>query len=225
MGGGPGVERPEATAAADPDPGASPARKPRWLRRLYFWVLHWADTKYALPALIAISFAESSFFLIPPDVLLMALCLGAPRKSFKFALWCAVASVAGGVFGYGIGYAAEPLGRWFIIDLLGYGDAWQTVERYYGENAFAAITLAGFTPIPYKVFTIAAGVFHEQVALSTLIGASSLGRTARFCLVGGLIFYFGPTVKTYLDRYLEIATVALAVLGIGGFVAAKYLLH
>lgn len=221
--GGPASERPETTATAASYP--NPPNKTGWLRRLYFWVLHWADTKYALPALVAISFAESSFFLIPPDVLLMALCLGAPRKSFKFALWCSVASVAGGAFGYGIGYAAEPLGRWFIIDLLGYGEAWHTVEELYGENAFLAITTAAFTPIPYKVFTIAAGVFHEQVALSTLLGASALGRTARFCLVGGVIFFFGPRVKTYLDRYLEIATILLAILGIGGFVAVKYLLH
>lgn len=225
MGGGPGDELPDAPAAPSVQTKTGILPKPGWFRRLYAWVLHWADTPYALPALIALSFAESSFFPVPPDVLLMALCLGAPKRSFKFALWCSAASVLGGVLGYGIGFAAEPLGRWFIIDLLGYGDAWQTVERLYSQNAFVAITTAAFTPIPYKVFTIAAGVFHEQVALSTLVGASCVGRTARFCLVGGVIFFFGPTVKVYLERYLEIATIALTILGIGGFLVIKYLLH
>jgi membrane protein YqaA with SNARE-associated domain len=193
------------------------------LRRLYAWVLHWAETPYALPALVVLSFAESSFFPIPPDVLLMALCMGRPQRSFVFALWCSVASVLGGMAGYLIGYAAEPLGRWFIIDVLGYGAAWAKVAELYGENAFLAILTAAFTPIPYKVFTIAAGVFHEQVPLMTLVAASLIGRSGRFFLVSGTIFIFGPKVKTYLDKYLEIATVLLAVLGIGGFVAVKYL--
>lgn len=204
-------------------PSATVPARPGPLRRLYAWVLHWAETPYALPALVILSFAESSFFLIPPDVLLMALCMGQPRRSFTFALWCSVASVAGGALGYLIGYAAEPLGRWFIIDLLGYGEAWATVARLYGENAFIAILTAAFTPIPYKVFTIAAGVFHEQVSLWTLLGASLIGRSGRFFLVGGTIYLFGPTVKVYLDRYLELATILLTILGIGGFLAVKYL--
>lgn len=202
---------------------APAVKKPGVIRRLYAWVLHWAETPYALPALVILSFAESSFFPIPPDVLLMALCMGRPKRSFVFALWCSVASVAGGAFGYLIGYAAEPLGRWFLIDLLGYGNAWAKVAELYGENAFLAILTAAFTPVPYKVFTIAAGVFHEQVSLWTLLGASAIGRTARFMMVAGVIYAFGPKVKVYLDKYLEIATVALAILGIGGFLAVKYL--
>jgi membrane protein YqaA with SNARE-associated domain len=207
----------------DDAPTLPAEKKPGMLRRLYAWVLHWAETPYAVPALVIIAFAESSFFLIPPDVLLMALCMGRPKRSFVFALWCSVASVAGGALGYLIGYAAEPLGKWFIIDLLGYGDAWATVARLYGENAFIAILTAAFTPVPYKVFTIAAGVFHEQVSIWTLLAASVIGRTGRFFLVSGTIYLFGPTVKTYLDKYLEIATVLLAILGIGGFLAVKYL--
>jgi len=202
---------------------APAARKPGVIRRLYAWVLHWAETPYALPALVILAFAESSFFPIPPDVLLMALCMGRPKRSFVFAGWCAVASVVGGAFGYLIGYVAEPLGRWFIIDLLGYDAAWAKVAELYGQNAFLAIVTAAFTPIPYKVFTIAAGVFHDQVSIWTLLGASVLGRTSRFMLVAGTIFLFGPKVKVYLDKYLEIATVLLAILGIGGFLAVKYL--
>ncbi|MFZ9682347.1 MAG: YqaA family protein, partial [Cephaloticoccus sp.] len=114
------------------DSAPAPAPKPNLLKRLYAWVLHWADTPYGVVALVLIAFAESSFFPIPPDVLLLALCMGAPKRSFKFALWCAVGSVAGGVAGYYIGYAAEPLGRWIIFDLLHYGAAWDKVAELYG---------------------------------------------------------------------------------------------
>lgn len=204
----------------------SPATaRPNWLKRLYAWVLHWADTPHGLTALVVIAFIESSFFIIPPDVLLIALCMGAPRKSFKFALWCAVGSVAGGVLGYYIGYAAEPFGRWLIFDLLHYGAAWDKVAALYQQNAFLAILAAAFTPIPYKVFTIAAGVFHEQVSLGTLVGASAIGRTGRFLLVAASIFFFGPPIKRLLDKYLELFTVLFMVLLIGGFVLIKYVLH
>lgn len=210
-----------STLAAPPAP---PTKKPNPLQRLYAWVLHWADTPYGVPALFAIAFVESSFFPIPPDVLLIALCMGAPKKGFRFAAWCALASVLGGVAGYYIGYAAEPLGRWIIFDLLHYGAAWDKVAELYGSNAFLAILTAAFTPIPYKVFTIAAGVFHEQVSLWTLIGASVIGRTARFMLVASAIYFFGPPIKRLLDKYLEVVTVAFTVLLIGGFVLIKYLL-
>ena len=207
--------------STDALPTAPPAR-PNLLKRLYAWVLHWADTKYGLPALVIIAFVESSFFPIPPDVLLIALCMGAPKKSLKFAAWCSVGSVLGGVLGYYIGYAAEPLGRWIIFDLLHYGAAWDKVAILYGENAFLSILTAAFTPIPYKVFTIAAGVFHEQVSLGTLVTASAIGRTGRFLLVAGTIYLFGPSVKRLLDKYLEIFTVVFMVLLIGSFVLVKY---
>lgn len=211
-----------SSTATPPQP--SPI-KLNWLQRLYQWVLHWADTPHGLTALVIIAFVESSFFIIPPDVLLIALCMGAPRKSFKFAFWCAVGSVAGGAFGYYIGYAFEPFGRWIIFDLLHYGSAWDKVAALYGQNAFLAILTAAFTPVPYKVFTIAAGVFHEQVSIWTLLGASSIGRTGRFMMVAAAIFYFGPPIKRLLDKYLEILTVVFMVLLIGGFVLIKYFLH
>jgi membrane protein YqaA with SNARE-associated domain len=194
------------------------------IRRFYDWVLHWSDTPHGLAALFLIAFAEASFFPIPPDVLLLALCLGAPRKAFRFALWCSVASVLGGMVGYGIGFAAEPLGRWLVIDLLGYGDAWEKVAELYGENAFLAILTAAFTPIPFKVFTIAAGVFHDQVGFWTLVTASAVGRSGRFLLVAGAIYVFGPPIKRLLDRYLEWFTIGFTILLIGGFVLIKYFL-
>jgi membrane protein YqaA with SNARE-associated domain len=200
----------------------TPPEKPNWLKRLYQWVLHWADTKYGVPALVIIAFVESSFFIIPPDVLLIALCMGAPKRSLKFAAWCSIASVAGGALGYYIGYALyEEVGR-RIIDTLNYHAAFEKVGMLYGDNAFLAITTAAFTPIPYKVFTIAAGVFHEQVGLGTLVLASLIGRSGRFLLVAGAIYLFGPPVKRLLDKYLEIFTIAFMVLLIGSFVLLKY---
>ena len=210
------------TEPAAPTP---PAPKPNVLKRLYQWVLHWADTRHGLTALCAISFVESSFFPIPPDVLLIALCMGAPKKGFKFAFWCSVFSVLGGVAGYYIGYLAEPLGRWIIFDLLHYGAAWDKVAQLYGQNAFLAILTAAFTPVPYKVFTIAAGVFHEKVSLWTLVSASILGRSGRFFLVAGAIYLFGPPIKRVLDKYLEVFTVIFMVLLVGGFVLVKYFMR
>lgn len=195
------------------------------MRRLYDWVLHWASTPYGVPALAIIAFAEASFFPIPPDVLLIALCLGKPNRSFIFAFWCALFSVLGGATGYLIGYAAEPLGRWLIIDLLHYGAAWDKVAELYGQNAFLALLGAAFTPIPYKVFTIAAGAFHEQVGFWTLIGASAVGRTARFLLVAAAIWKFGPPVKGLLDRYFGLITFLFMALLIGGFVLIKFVLR
>lgn len=198
--------------------------KPNWLKRLYLWVLHWADTKYGLPALVVIAFVESSFFIIPPDVLLIALCMGAPKRGLKFAAYCSLASVAGGVLGYYIGYGLyEEVGR-RIIETLHYEAVFTKVGNLYGENAFFSIVTAAFTPIPYKVFTIAAGVFHEKVSLWTLVGASLLGRSGRFFLVAGAIYFFGPPVKRLLDKYLELFTVLFMVLLIGSFVLIKYLL-
>ena len=212
------------TNSAPETPSSPAASKPNWLKRLYLWVLHWADTKYGLPALVVIAFIESSFFIIPPDVLLIALCMGAPKRSLKFAAWCSVASVAGGVFGYYIGYAFyEEVGR-RIIETLNYEHHFAKVGTLYGDNAFLAILTAAFTPVPYKVFTIAAGVFHEQVSVWTLVWASLVGRSGRFFMVAGAIYFFGPPVKRLLDKYLELFTVLFMILLVGSFVLLKYLL-
>ncbi|MDR2862784.1 MAG: DedA family protein [Puniceicoccales bacterium] len=201
----------------------SPASKPNPVKRLYQWVLRWAETKYGLPALAVLAFVESSFFPIPPDVLLIALCMGAPKRAFKFVFWCSVSSVAGGVAGYYIGYALyEEIGR-KIIEFFQYQDVYANVGKLYGENAFWSIVTAGFTPIPYKVFTIAAGAYHQYVSVSTLVLASCVGRTGRFLLVGGAIYFFGPPVKRILDKYLEWFCLAFMTLLIGSFFLIKYL--
>ena len=189
------------------------------LKRLYEWVMGWSRSRYGTPALFLIAVAESSFFPIPPDVLLMALAISAPRRSLYYAAICTVGSICGGILGYVIGLEFyELLGR-RIIEFYGVAEEFSYVGDQYQQNAFAAITIAGFTPIPYKVFTIAAGVF--RIPLFTLVAASLLGRTGRFFLVGALIRVFGPTIKTFIDRYLNILCIAFVVLLLLGFVVIR----
>lgn len=208
----------EPTLTPDaPEPRAS--RNP--IRRLFDWVLSWADTPYGLLAMALVSFADSSFFPVPPDPLLMALVLGARQKAWKFASICLAASVSGALLGWWIGHsfwaAAE---HWFIPTLFKCSHFLEVGNRF-ADNAFLAIFTAAFTPIPFKVFTISAGVYSDMVDLGTLIGASIVGRGARFFLVAGLLYFFGPPIKRFIDKHLEWLTLAFSVLLIGGIVAVK----
>lgn len=190
------------------------------LRKMYYWTLHWATTPYAVPALIILSFMESSFFPIPPDVLLIALCFANPRKWFSLAAWCTVASVVGGGVGYGIGWGlwetiGEPIVKFY------HGEpVIAKVQHWYDEYGFVGVLVAAVTPIPYKVFTIASGSMKFDLWLFTL--ASILGRGFRFFLVAWLIRAFGPVIKPYLEKHFELMVSLLAVLGIGGFFLLKY---
>lgn len=195
------------------------------LRKLYYWTLHWADTKYALPALFIMSFAESSFFPIPPDVLLMAMCFARPQKWALYSAWCTVASVLGGVFGWFLGWGFWEMTKNFFLGVVpGFTpEIFEKVRHLYADNAFLAILTAAFTPIPYKVFTVAAGVF--AISIPTLIAASIVGRGGRFFLVGAVIRFFGAKAKPFLEKNFELATVLLLGLFIAGFAAIKYLKH
>ncbi len=189
------------------------------MRRLYDWVLGWAHTPYGAPMLFLLSLAESSFFPIPPDVLLMALSISIPKKALKYALYCSVGSVIGGIVGYFIGAVGyEAIGR-HIIEFYGATEKFNYVASKYKENAFAFIVIAGFTPIPYKVFTIAAGVF--DIRLSTLVLASAISRSARFFILAVLIHIFGPSIKSFIDKYFNILSVAFVVLLILGFIVIR----
>jgi membrane protein YqaA with SNARE-associated domain len=198
----------------------------KWFRRLYDWVLHWADTPYGTPALGILAFAEASFFPVPPDPLLMALALSKPKRAFYYAAVCAACSVVGGLFGYAIGYFAwNAVGDFFFNYLGPIGftpENFSTVQGKYEANAFLAIFAAGFTPIPYKVFTVAAGVF--SISLAPFFLASVLSRSARFFTVAGLIFLFGPPIKRFIDRYFNLLTLLFFVLLVGGFLVVKYLM-
>ncbi len=192
------------------------------LRRLYDWVLSWTNTKYAPVALFLLAFAESSFFPIPPDILLIALAISLPKKSFKYALLCSAGSVLGGIFGYYLGYGAYDLIGAKIINSLGYEHYFELVGNYYRENAFLAVFTAAFTPIPYKVFTIAAGFW--KINLITFVLASIFGRSLRFFIAAVLIYLFGARIKNFIDKYFNLLTIIFMLLLIGGFLIIKYLI-
>jgi len=192
------------------------------LRRLYDWVISWAHKKYSSLALFILAFSESSFFPIPPDVLQIALSVSRPKKSFYYALLSSIGSVLGGILGYFIGlFLFDTIGN-VIIDSLGYRAQFNVVGDLYKSYAFLAILASAFTPIPYKVFTIAAGFW--QVGLLPLIAASVIGRSARFFLVATLIYFFGPKIKEFIDKYFNLLTIIFIVLLIGGFLIIKYLI-
>jgi membrane protein YqaA with SNARE-associated domain len=209
-------------APALPD-SAAPARRPNVLRRLYQWVLGWADHPYGTWALCVISFAESSFFPIPPDVLQIALSVSKPKRSFHYATASAVSSVLGGIMGWVIGIAFwAVVGDFFLTYIPGFSpENFAKVQSLYEDNAFLAIVAAAFTPIPYKVFTVAAGVF--DISIWTLVAASAVGRSGRFFLVATSIYFVGPRIKVYLDKYFELATLILFALVVAGFLAIKFL--
>ena len=199
--------------------------KPHIFKRLYQWVLHWAETPYGTPALALISFAESSFFPIPPDVLQIALSVSRPKRSFFYAAVSSVASVLGGILGWVIGFALWALVSDFFLNIIpGVNQTHiDTVTKLYQSNAFLAIFTAAFSIIPFKVFTLGAGICH--VPLTTLIFASLLGRSLRFFLVATAIYFFGPRIKVLLDKYFEWAAILLTGLLILGIVSIKWLMH
>jgi membrane protein YqaA with SNARE-associated domain len=209
----------DSTTTTDDLAQARATRNP--LRKLYYWTLHWAATPYALPALAILSFAESSFFPVPPDVLLIALCFSTPARWFKLALWCTLASVAGGMLGYVIGWGLwETVGQPIVH--MYHGEAVvETVRVWYENYGFIGVIVAAVTPIPYKVFTIASGMMNFDLVQFVL--ASTIGRGLRFFLVAGLIRLFGAKIKPFMERHFELAASLLVVLAILGFVAIKYL--
>jgi membrane protein YqaA with SNARE-associated domain len=207
-------------------PGAEHARerRPGFLRRLYDWVLSWAETRFGTPALFVLSFIESSFFPIPPDPLLMALCLGAPKKAFRYALVATAASVLGGMAGYAIGAGAWSLvGDWFFAHVPGVTpDAFGSVRELYDRWDFWAIFLAGLTPIPYKVFTLSAGVF--AISFPVFLLASAVSRGLRFFVVAALIYRYGRPIAAFIDRWFNWLAWAFGILVVLGFLVVERVL-
>ncbi|MFQ5692788.1 MAG: YqaA family protein [Nitrospinota bacterium] len=189
------------------------------LRSLYDWVLHWANTPYGTWALGLLALAESSVFPIPPDPLLIALALGAPEKALWFALICSVASVAGGIVGYAIGLGLMDAVGYRILRFYGATEKFDSIKRLYDRYDAWAVGIAGFTPLPYKIFTIAAGVFRIRFGVFVL--ASALGRAGRFFLVAGLIYGFGVPIRAFIDRYFNILSISFVVLLVLGFVVVR----
>ncbi|MBV8888407.1 MAG: DedA family protein [Alphaproteobacteria bacterium] len=191
------------------------------IQRLYARALDIAAGPRATAALVAVAFAESSFFPLPPDVLLIPMILARPRQAWRLAALCTAASVAGGLLGYAIGY--------FLFDAVGRPllEFYHAMDRYDALKAGFArwgvwiIILKGLTPIPYKLVTIASGVVRFDVAAFLL--ASVISRSLRFFLVAAVLWQFGPAARDFIERRLMLVTTVFAVALVGGFVALRYL--
>ena len=182
-----------------------------WVSQTLAWVEAFAQTPYGAWALFGISFAESSFFPIPPDALLIPLCLGNPENAFWFATVCSVGSVLGGVVGYGIGfYGGRPVLRRFFSP-----SKIQAVGAYYDRYNAWATGVAGLTPLPYKLFTISGGAFSINFKIFLL--ASVISRSLRFFLVAGVVYMLGPAAKQFIQDYLGWLTIAFVILLVAGF--------
>ena len=193
------------------------------LNRLYHWMLAKAGHPHADRWLGVISFMESSFFPIPPDALLVPMCLSRPKRAFYYALVCTVASVLGALLGYMIGlFLFDTIGR-AILDLYGLGDKFDSFAAAFNQQGWLIVLLAGFTPLPFKVITIAAGA--TAMPLYILIFASIIARSARFFLVAALLWKFGEPMKRLIDRHFALITSIVGIAFVAGFLSIKLLTH
>lgn len=195
--------------------------KPSPLRRLYDWAMGIAGHRHATPWLAFISFIESMIFPIPPDVMLMPMCLAQRKKAFFYALVCTVASVLGGLGGYLLGHIFyEGLGQ-KIVAFYGYEEPFARFQNYYIEWGVWIVLLGGLTPFPYKVITIASGVAGLNIWLFMLV--SVIARASRFFLVAALLWFFGEKIRIFIEKYLGLLTLLFFMILLGGFAVIKYL--
>ena len=190
-----------------------------WIRNLYKWVIHWAGTPYAIFALFLLAVAESSCFPIPPDVLLIAMAFSVPTRAFYYAAICSAGSVLGGILGYFIGlFLWGVVGEFFLTHIMS-EKLFSAVTAKYQLHSFWIVFTAAFTPIPYKIFTVTAGVM--KINFTGFVIASLIGRSMRFFLVATLLYFFGDKAKKFIEKYFEWITLAFAALLFLGFFAAK----
>jgi len=194
----------------------------RFVRRIYDWMLAFADKPYAGRALFGLSFIESSFFPIPPDPLLLAMGAEKPDKALRFAGLTTLGSVLGAIFGFIIGmYLMDTLGEW-LLDLYDSDrHTWMKIEGWFEEYGSFALLIAAITPIPFKVFTIASGA--TGVAFLPFLGACMVGRAFRFYLEGFLLKHFGKPILEWMEKWFDLVSIGFTILLIGGFVVIKYL--
>lgn len=191
------------------------------LRALYDWTLSLAESRYALWALAVISFAESSVFPIPPDVLLIPLIIAAPHRAFLIATVCLVSSVAGGMLGYFIGYQLfDTVGR-AILDLYAMTDKFEVFREQFNAQGHWAVLVAGVTPFPFKVITITSGV--TALPFGSFILWSIIARGLRFFIVAALLWKFGEPIREFIEKRLGMMFTIFVALLIGGFVLLRFL--
>jgi membrane protein YqaA with SNARE-associated domain len=189
------------------------------LRRLYDWVFRLAAKPWAPKALAAVSFIESSVFPIPPDVMLVPMCLAKPQRAFYYAGLCTIASVLGGLLGYAIGALLYDTVGQFLISLYGYGDKMDAFRAAYAEWGAWIILIKGATPIPYKLITIASGFAGYNLAW--FVGLSIITRGIRFYLIAGILYFWGEPARRFLEKRLGFVLFWFVVIFIVGFYAAS----
>jgi membrane protein YqaA with SNARE-associated domain len=191
------------------------------LRRLYDWVIRLAGHPRAIPILGVVSFLESSFFPIPPDVMLIPMVLANRDKAFRIALVCTVCSVLGGLLGYAIGYYFfETIGEW-VVRTYGLQSGLATFRAGFAEYGIWIILIKGLTPIPYKLVTIASGAAHFD--LFTFVWASIVTRGVRFFVVAALLWKFGEPIRAFIEKRLTLVTWLFLIALVGGFIVLRYL--
>jgi membrane protein YqaA with SNARE-associated domain len=191
------------------------------LNRLYNWTLGLARHPHALWALALVAFVESSFFPIPPDIIMIPMIIAAPRRAFVIAGVALVASVLGGLLGYAIGaFAFETIGQ-PILASLGKADAMAEFSQRFNDVGFWAVLIAGVTPFPYKVITIMSG--WTAMPLGTFVVTSILARSLRFFIVAALLWKFGAPIRDFIEKRLGLMFTLFVLLLLGGFMTVKYL--
>lgn len=189
-------------------------------KQLYDWTIGLANSRRAPQALAAVSFAESSFFPVPPDVMLVPMTMARPDKAWHYAAICTIASVLGGIAGYLIGALLyDTLGAW-LIRLYGYGDKMDAFRALYQQHGHWIILIKGFTPIPFKLITIASGLAGYDFLMFVLL--SAITRGARFFLVAGVMNRFGGPIRRFIEGNLTLVGIVTVVAIIGGFAAVKF---
>lgn len=204
-------------AETDYGPGEVPvnARRDNWLRRSYQWTLSLSNHPHAGTALFLVALIESSVFPIPPDVLLMALALGRPAHCFRYAAFATAGSTVGAALGYLIGMALFVSVAMPVIEFYGVMSQFETARSWFEQYGVAAVLIAGFSPIPFKVFTIAAGAFGLQFMPFML--AALVSRGARFYLESALLHWGGPRLRELVEKHFEWITIAVTILVVAGF--------
>lgn len=199
-----------------------PWYKPQtWLRSLYAWVIHWAEKPGALKGLAILSAAEAIFFPIPVDPMILAMGTAKPKKALWYAFVATVFSVTGALIGYWLGYTFWNATQDFFYQYVFSEKNFNLVLKQFQDNAFLAIFLAGFTPIPFKVFTLAAGVAH--LSMIPFVTGCIAGRAGRYFIIGGLLYFFGPPIRDFIEKYLERISLITSVVVVAAFLIYKFI--